>query len=359
MKYVMISAIYFLAMTTVCLAADDEAAKPEKAAATQITVAILDFHSSDPANKNLGEEVAAALTAMLSGQADFKLVDRQSLDKTLQEYELNLTGLVSDDQAIKVGKLVGAKIMVTGRAFRLGKDLFITAKLIGTETSLIEGAMVKGKASDDIGTMVVKLSDILSKKISQSGPKLIAAPDAVDPLIKLKERLTGKKLPVIAVIVKEEHHAAPTPEYRQPIDPAVETEIKKILIQAGFTVKDVPQNELTDFAKNWTAKDIDSWPRGMENVEVLVAGEAFSEYAARIGNIVSCSARAEINMVNRDTGKIDLAERTTTRAADLSENIAGKKALQSAGRKIAIRIIEHFADALETPKQPAVATPQQ
>ena len=119
--------------------------KPAKAPAG-LTVAILDFTASDPATPNLGSEVAAALSAMLSGESGVTLVERQSLAQTLREHELNLTGLVNDEQAVKVGKLVGAKIMVTGRAFRLGKDLFITAKLIGTETSLVEGVMVKDAA---------------------------------------------------------------------------------------------------------------------------------------------------------------------------------------------------------------------
>jgi hypothetical protein len=54
--------------------------------------------------------------------------------------------------------------------------------------------------------------------------------------------------------------------------------------------------------------------------------------------------------VNRSTGKIVLADRVTTRAADLSENIAGKKALQSAGRAMGIRILEHFVETLPVEK---------
>ena len=41
-----------------------------------------------------------------------------------------------------------------------------------------------------------------------------------------------------------------------------------------------------------------------------------------------------------------LADRVTARAADLSENVASKKALQSAGRAMGIRVLEHFAETL-------------
>ena len=111
-------------------------------------------------------------------------------------------------------------------------------------------------------------------------------------------------------------------------------------------MQDVPQNELTDFARGWTANDVNSWPRGLDKVDVLVAGEAFSEFAARIGNIVSCSARAEINLVNRKDGKVVRRGPHHHAGGRSSENIAGKKALQNSGRAMGIRLLEHFAETL-------------
>jgi len=333
--------------------AKDNKAKSAKPAAKTagLTVAVLNFASSDPANPDAGGEIAAALTAMLSGESGITLVERDSIMQTLREHELNLTGLVNDETAIKVGKLVGAKIMVTGRAFRLGKDMFITAKLIGTETSLIESVMVKDTVGADLSAMVVQLSKDVAEKVRRSGPELIAGNDGVDPLPALKKKLAGRRKPVVSIIVREQHHAAPqVTVVVTVIDPAVETEIKKVLTECGFTVQDVPQNELTDFAHGWAAKNVDCWPRGMAKVDVLIAGEAFSEFAVRIGNIVSCSARAEINVVNRKDGKVVLADRVTTRAADLSENIAAKKALQSCGHAMAIRLLEHFTQTLPEKK---------
>jgi TolB-like protein len=336
----------------------DRAAAPGGEAdrdSARLTVAVLDFAANDPAAPKLGSDVAAALTAMLSGEPGITLVERQSLAQTLREHELNMTGLVNDEKAVKIGKLAGAKIMITGRAFRLGNDLFITAKLVGTETGLIEGVMVKDASSADMGTMVVSLAEKVARKVRQVGPKLVAGPeDAFDPVPALKKKLADRHKPIVAVVVREQHHAAPLPAAVgvRPIDPAVETEVKRLLTECGFTVQDVPENELTDFARGWAAKDVNSWPRGLDKVEVLAGGEAFSEFAVRIGSIVSCSARAEINLVSRKDGKIVLADRSTTRAADLSENIAGKKALQGAGRTLGIRILQHFAETLPAEKPP-------
>ncbi len=61
-------------------------------------------------------------------------------------------------------------------------------------------------------------------------------------------------------------------------------------------------------------------------------------------------ARAEINVIDRKTGRIVLAGRRTDRAVDLAEAIAGKTALQKAGRKLSIEVLRHFAKTLPDAK---------
>src|SRR5688572_3584039 len=105
---------------------------PTTAPSQGITVAVLDFSASDANTPQLGSIIGQTLSVMLSNDAAFRLVDRTTIDAVLREQELNLSGLVETTQAIKVGKLVGARIIVVGKAFQLGQKLFITAKLIGT-----------------------------------------------------------------------------------------------------------------------------------------------------------------------------------------------------------------------------------
>ena len=279
----------------------------------------------------------------LSGEAGMRLVDRTTLTRVLQEQELNLTGLVDTQQAVKVGKLVGARILVVGKAFPMGKKLFITAKLIGTETSLVDGVIVKGELGGDVGELTIELAEKLGRRLREVGSKLVAQDDlANDPLPALKAALAGIKKPTIAVIIKEEHVAS----RRAVVDPAVETEVKRLLRACGFEIKDVKENALADFAKDPRGLAGGSWPRGLQGVDVVIVGEGFSEFAARIGNLVNCVARAEVNVITRADGKIVLADRATQRAVDLSENVAGKKALQKTGRELGIRILEHFRKTL-------------
>jgi len=345
-----IALVLLLSLPTAALAADKKGKKKEKDAATKtppIAVAVLDFAAKDPGNADLGKELGEAIGLLLSAESDVRVVDRSSLTRVLQEQELSLTGLVDTNDAVKVGKLVGAKIMITGRVFPLGDKLFFTAKLIGTETSLTQGVVVKGDSDADLGELTVEVAEKVAAKLKESGKKLIAAPEAKDPVPALKAKLAKIDKPTVAVIIREQHHAAPARRTGQPIDPAVETEIKKLLTECGFKVLDVPENELTDFAKDWKPTNVNAWPRSLAKVDVLIAGEAFSEFGARIGNLVSCSSRAEINVIQRSDGKSLKADRKTTRAADLSESIAGKTALQKAGRELGSGLLEHFVEAAE------------
>ena len=76
------------------------------------------------------------------------------------------------------------------------------------------------------------------------------------------------------------------------------------------------------------------------NVDILIVGEAFSEGVGDVGKflpsgsntgIVSCKARLEAKIFIAKTGQIISAKGTYGTAADLTEYIAGKKALENAG----------------------------
>jgi TolB-like protein len=308
----------------------------DKAKSASLTVAILDFDTNAPGNPDLGKQITEALTATLTGQEGFSLVDRASLAQTLRENELNLTGLVNTEQATKIGKLVGARILLTGKVFVLDKQLFFTAKLIGTETSLVEGVLVKGDKDGSIGELLMQLSDAVSKRLHDRGSKLVAQDDVLeDPMPALKKSLAGRVLPKVAVRFSETHVGiAQTPR----VDPAAETEIQMLLKEAGFIVIDGNDKEIAE-----------------ADVKYVIEGEAFSEFAARIATLVNCNARVELKVVKRVTGELVYTDRETTRAIDLSENVAGKTALQKAGRLLGIRLLKEFERILPPAGAPPAA----
>ena len=90
------------------------------------------------------------LFAQLAAEPSLVLVDRADIAKLLAEQEVSLSGLVNPQQATKVGQLTGAKLLITGSVLQVDNTVYLIAKIIGTETSRVVGASVKGNVRDDL-----------------------------------------------------------------------------------------------------------------------------------------------------------------------------------------------------------------
>src|SRR5690606_2921439 len=144
------------------------------AEAPWLSVAVFDFESKDENVRDLGPKVATLLNATLSTEPNLNLVERAELEKVLGEQEFGLSGSVSADTAAKVGNLTGAKILITGRVFKMEKETMIVAKVMGTETSRVYGEMVKGAAASSISDLSIELAKKIALVLTQKGDTLVA-----------------------------------------------------------------------------------------------------------------------------------------------------------------------------------------
>ncbi|MBN2589279.1 MAG: hypothetical protein JXA96_05430 [Sedimentisphaerales bacterium] len=312
---------------------ESEAIEPNSQATNSISVAIIDFESQAPGNDQLGTQLSDILTARLSIYDQFRLVERKKLEDLLKEHQLNLTGMVNTTDAVKAGKLIGAKIMIFGRAFAVDRDLYITAKIVGTETSQVKGVLARGSLESNLSDIIDKLANDLTEGLNKWAATLLPKTDKfIDKVAALKEQLKGKELPTVGIMISETHASRQAAN----IDPAAETEFKKIFKEVGFDVIEANKEQLAKWTKDFS----------LAGVDIVVTGEGFSEFGTRINGLVSCSARLEVQSTNRESHKIVSSERTTKRAVDLSEGIAAKTALQAAGRDLAIKTIEKIAEGL-------------
>jgi len=278
-----------------------------------LTVAVFDFDSKDEAVHSLGPKVATLLNAYLSAEPNLMTVERAELDKALSEQELGLSGTVSPDTAAKVGNLTGAKVLVTGRVFKTDTELFIVAKIIGTETSRVYGEIVQGGVDASISALSENLAKKIAADVAAKGDTLVAKVESREERIaKLKKELGDKKLPVVSVKIPEQHFG------QHVIDPAAQTELSLILQQCGFTLADdVSTNRPT----------------------IEITGEAFSELGMSKGNLKSCRARIEIKARDVASGNIISVDRQTSVGVDIAEHVAAKTALQNGAGELAERII--------------------
>jgi TolB-like protein len=277
-------------------------------------LALLPFQERGRETKELGGKVTDLLFAKLVVSPALYLVDREDLDKVMEEQELSASGLVKPGAANELGQLTGAKLLVTGSVLQVGNKIVLVCKIIGTETSRVVGASATGSANDDLTEIVDRLGDAVEKAIvERSGdlvPKVVTREDQVKQLAK---QLGDAPRPTVSIQVSERHIGQAT------IDPAAETELTLLCKQLGFEVLD-PK-------------------RAAQPADITISGEGFSEFAVRRGNLASVKARLEIKAVDRATGKVLVADRQTSVAVDLTEQIAGKSALQRAASEIANRLL--------------------
>lgn len=277
--------------------------------------AILPFQERGEDAEGMGPQVADLLFAGLIAHPDLYLVDRADIEQTIKEQELSLTGLVGPNQQTALGQFTGARLLITGSVIRVNGTLYLVAKVIGTETTRIAGASVKGSSRDDLSELVDTLATEVHRVIQEKASKLVArVRPRGDQIAALKEKIGGGKKPTVYISVEERHVGA------RPIDPAAETELMLIFRELGFEV-------------------IDPIKGVAQQADVLVKGEGFSEFATRTGNLISVKARLEVKAIDRASGKVLAADRQTRIAVDLAEQIAGKTALQEAALDIAERLL--------------------
>ncbi len=280
-----------------------------------IPTAVFPFQERGDGIRGYGTQASDLLFAHLAAHPQLFLVERQELEKTLQEFELSLSGVVAPAEAVRVGHLTGARVLLTGSVIRAGDSLYIVARIIGTETSRVLGESVSTRHDGNWAGKVEELAEKIAATLTERGHELV--PPRVDPedrMAALREQLGDAPRPVVAVRIPEQHIGRPA------IDPAAETEIALWLKETGFDV-------------------VEYGARQFNQANIRIVGEAFSEFALRRGNLVSVRARLEVQAIDRETGRIIATDRQTETAVDVAELTAAKTALQNAGAAIAERLL--------------------
>lgn len=291
----------------------------EKSSAVEppIPVAVLPFQCKT--ESDAGRLVAESLTVFLSNSDSLLLVERSEIEKIFAEAKLNLTGLVSRDEAIQIGRLTGAQLLVTGSILDTGNQRYLIAKIISSETSRVLGASVKADRDSDLVELSQQMAERIHGLIEDRGSELVATPieqkDLVAELTKQLKKLgdAGKDLPTIVIHVEEQHLPRTT------IDPAVQTQLESTLAAAGFPVVTASK---------------------AHHAQLVLEGEGISEFGTRHAELFSVRARVELRLTDRATGQVLFSDSQVAWAIDLSDAIAGKSALQAASQQILQRNLE-------------------
>ncbi|MEW6528034.1 MAG: CsgG/HfaB family protein [Spirochaetota bacterium] len=102
-----------------------------------IKIAILPFGGPKGKPTPFGKKMATLLQSKLFSQR-WDLIERDQIDKIINEKNLSATGVVEDNDYINTGSIAGADFIIMGTTY-YGKKALITTKIINVHNGSIEG----------------------------------------------------------------------------------------------------------------------------------------------------------------------------------------------------------------------------
>jgi hypothetical protein len=93
----------------------------------------------------LGKYIASALQSDLISILDrrFQIVDRQNMEKVLKEQELQLSALLDEKSAVKVGNILSCDSLLTGSIEKMPSLVLVNLNLLSVEKGVVLGSIQK------------------------------------------------------------------------------------------------------------------------------------------------------------------------------------------------------------------------
>lgn len=110
------------------------------------------------------------LVAELANNPSLIIVQRERVDEIIREQAFQLSGRVTDESTVRIGRLIGANVLMTGRMIVADGLLRLDAQLVGIEQGTILGAVSADGRLDDVASvarlLVAKVRGLFSAPAS-------------------------------------------------------------------------------------------------------------------------------------------------------------------------------------------------
>lgn len=138
-------------------------------------IAIFDFKQGSGVSIQEARDITDIIRTEMINQNAFTILDRENLKKVLEEQKNIQLGLCdTTDCNIRLGRLLGANKIMTGKIFRLGKTFHINAYITDIEKGISELAERETSSSiDRIPSAVEKLSSKITFLILNPGKQTL------------------------------------------------------------------------------------------------------------------------------------------------------------------------------------------
>lgn len=152
------------------------------------TVAVLYFDNNSLMNKEqydgLKKGLCDIMITELSKMSGLKVIEREELEKVMAEIALGQSGVVDESTAPKVGKLLGAQMLMLGSFMAdMSGKIRIDTRLVTVETGEVMKAEEASGSAKNLfkltKMLTFKLAEQLDIEVSKDEKKAIASSDRV------------------------------------------------------------------------------------------------------------------------------------------------------------------------------------
>jgi TolB-like protein len=112
-------------------------------------VAIVPLRELGGGENLLGTYIAETLTSSFFDAGYRDIVERQMLDRALQELKLSLTGMIDADSAKKIGKFLHADLVVGGTMTDLAGEVSVNCRMFAVETGQVVAVATTKMVKDE------------------------------------------------------------------------------------------------------------------------------------------------------------------------------------------------------------------
>jgi TolB-like protein len=154
----------FISSLFICTTSQNAAADFQKT-----KIAVLDFvlHGDKLDTQGMGAILSEWFITSIVKSGRFDVVERAMLQKIISEQKLATTGLIDENSASELGKILGVKVIITGSVLKLRNTIEINSRVISVESgSIIAAENIRGSSSDDLQSLV----ELLTKRIIRNFP---------------------------------------------------------------------------------------------------------------------------------------------------------------------------------------------
>jgi len=96
------------------------------------------FDPAGSAENTIKEILREEISSIIVNAGGFTVLERQLINKVLEENKFQSGGLVDDSQISEIGKRMGANLVFVTNLSRVGKNYYVSCKLIDVQTARIE-----------------------------------------------------------------------------------------------------------------------------------------------------------------------------------------------------------------------------